>query len=75
MTEKAILAGGCFWGMLDLLRKRPGLISTRAGYTGGDVPNATWFHTNERWIAPSRLRAPSAPSPPSISRCKSRRSI
>jgi peptide-methionine (S)-S-oxide reductase len=43
-TEKAILAGGCFWGMQDLLRKRPGVISTRVGYTGGDVPNATYRH-------------------------------
>jgi peptide-methionine (S)-S-oxide reductase len=43
-TRKAILAGGCFWGMQDLLRKRPGVISTRVGYTGGDVPNATYRH-------------------------------
>jgi len=43
-TEKAILAGGCFWGMQDLLRKRPGVVSTRVGYTGGDVPNATYSH-------------------------------
>jgi len=42
--EKAILAGGCFRGMQDLLRKRPGVISTRVGYTGGDVPNATYRH-------------------------------
>ena len=41
-TEKAILAGGCFWGMQDLLRRRPGVISTRVGYTGGNVANATY---------------------------------
>ena len=43
-TEKAVLAGGCFWGMQDLIRKRPGVISTRVGYSGGDVPNATYRH-------------------------------
>ena len=41
-TEKAILAGGCFWGMQDLIRKLPGVISTRVGYSGGEVPNATY---------------------------------
>lgn len=40
--ELAILAGGCFWGMQDLVRKMPGVISTRVGYSGGDVPNATY---------------------------------
>ena len=40
--EKAILAGGCFWGMQDLIRRRPGVLSTRVGYTGGDVANATY---------------------------------
>ena len=41
-TETAILAGGCFWGMQDLLRRYPGVISTRVGYSGGDVSNATY---------------------------------
>jgi peptide-methionine (S)-S-oxide reductase len=41
-TETAILAGGCFWGMQDLIRRRPGVVSTRVGYTGGEVPNATY---------------------------------
>jgi peptide-methionine (S)-S-oxide reductase len=41
-TETAVLAGGCFWGMQDLLRRYPGVLSTRVGYTGGDVPNATY---------------------------------
>src|SRR5881227_1945224 len=41
-TEKAILAGGCFWGMQDLIRKLDGVVSTRVGYSGGDVPNATY---------------------------------
>lgn len=41
-TETAILAGGCFWGAQDLLRRQPGVISTRVGYSGGDVPNATY---------------------------------
>ena len=40
--EKAILAGGCFWGMQELLRHHPGVISTRVGYSGGDVANATY---------------------------------
>ncbi len=41
-TERAILAGGCFWGMQDLIRTMPGVISTRVGYTGGEVANATY---------------------------------
>jgi len=41
-TERAVLAGGCFWGMQQLIRRMPGVLSTRVGYTGGDVDNATY---------------------------------
>ena len=41
-TERAVLAGGCFWGMQDLVRRRPGVVSTRVGYSGGEVRNATY---------------------------------
>ncbi len=43
-SERAILAGGCFWGMQELLRHRPGVLSTRVGYSGGDVADATYRH-------------------------------
>lgn len=42
--ERAVLAGGCFWGMQDLIRQLPGVEATRVGYTGGDVPNATYHN-------------------------------
>ena len=42
MSERAVLAGGCFWGMQDLIRRLPGVTATRVGYTGGDVANATY---------------------------------
>ena len=41
-TERAVLAGGCFWGAQQLLRRQPGVVSTRVGYSGGDTPNATY---------------------------------
>lgn len=41
-TETALLAGGCFWGMQDLIRRYPGVLATRVGYSGGDIPNATY---------------------------------
>jgi peptide-methionine (S)-S-oxide reductase len=41
-TERAVLAGGCFWGIQDLIRKMPGVLSSRVGYSGGDVVNASY---------------------------------
>lgn len=59
--ERAILAGGCFWGMQDLIRKLPGVARTRVGYTGGDVANATYRNHGthaegiEIWFDPARI--------------------
>lgn len=61
MMERAILAGGCFWGMQDLIRKRAGVIETRVGYSGGDVPNATYRNHGthaeaiEIWFDPAQI--------------------
>ena len=41
-NQRAVLAGGCFWGMQDLIRRQEGVVATRVGYSGGDVPNATY---------------------------------
>ncbi len=59
--ERAVLAGGCFWGMQDLIRKLPGVLSTRVGYTGGDVKNATYRNHGthaegiEIWFDPEKI--------------------
>ncbi len=59
-TERAVLAGGCFWGMQDLIRRLPGVTKTRVGYTGGDVKNATYRNHGthaegiEIWFDPAR---------------------
>jgi len=57
-TMRAVLAGGCFWGVQDLLRRYPGIISTRVGYSGGDVRNATIEITAR---TPKRLKSSSIP--------------
>jgi peptide-methionine (S)-S-oxide reductase len=66
--ETAILAGGCFWGMQDLIRKQEGVISTRVGYTGGDVPNATYGnhgnHGKAMTSVPVTVRPSSTPATP-----------
>lgn len=60
-TERAVLAGGCFWGMQDLIRRLPGVTKTRVGYTGGDVKNATYRNHGthaegiEIWFDPARI--------------------
>jgi peptide-methionine (S)-S-oxide reductase len=61
MSERAVLAGGCFWGMQDLIRKMPGVEKTRVGYTGGDVDNATYRNHGshaegiEIWFDPEQI--------------------
>ncbi|WP_408033788.1 peptide-methionine (S)-S-oxide reductase MsrA [Thalassovita litoralis] len=58
--ERAVLAGGCFWGMQELIRQLPGVLRTRVGYTGGDVPNATYRNHGthaegiEIWFDPAK---------------------
>lgn len=60
-TERAVLAGGCFWGMQDLIRRLPGVQKTRVGYTGGNVANATYRNHGthaegiEIWFDPARI--------------------
>ena len=61
-TERAVLAGGCFWGMEDLIRKLPGVVSTRVGYTGGDTPNATYRNHGDHAEAIEVLFDPTATS-------------
>ncbi|MEM7721813.1 MAG: peptide-methionine (S)-S-oxide reductase MsrA [Pseudomonadota bacterium] len=59
--ERAVLAGGCFWGVQELVRNMPGVLETRVGYTGGDVPNATYRNHGthaegiEIWFDPDRI--------------------
>jgi peptide methionine sulfoxide reductase MsrA len=67
-TEKAILAGGCFWGVQDLIRKLADVITTRVGYTGGDVPNATYRnHPGPRGATGRGLSMPCNPQEQSAS--------
>ena len=74
-TEKAILAGGCFWGMQDLIRKRPGVISTRVGYTGGDVANATYRNHGTHAEAIEISSTPRGPRSATCSSSSSRSTI
>ncbi|MER5438243.1 peptide-methionine (S)-S-oxide reductase MsrA [Streptomyces sp. NPDC002790] len=60
VTERAVLAGGCFWGMQDLIRVRPGVLSTRVGYSGGDTPNATYRNHGDHAEAIEIVYDPSA---------------
>ncbi|MET8586307.1 peptide-methionine (S)-S-oxide reductase MsrA [Streptomyces collinus] len=61
-TERAVLAGGCFWGMQDLVRKQPGVVATRVGYSGGDTPNATYRNHGDHAEAIEILFDPTATS-------------
>ncbi|HUO21670.1 MAG TPA: peptide-methionine (S)-S-oxide reductase MsrA [Caulobacteraceae bacterium] len=60
--ERAVLAGGCFWGMQDLVRRLPGVVSTRVGYSGGDTPNATYRNHGSHAEAIEIVFDPSATS-------------
>jgi peptide-methionine (S)-S-oxide reductase len=61
-TQRAVLAGGCFWGLQELIRRQPGVVSTRVGYTGGDTPNATYFNHGKHAEAVEILFDPKATS-------------
>ena len=73
--ERAVLAGGCFWGMQDLIRRQEGVISTRVGYTGGDVPNATYRHHGNHAEAIEIVFDPPRPAIGSCSSSSSRSTI
>lgn len=74
-VEKAILAGGCFWGMQDLICKRQGVLSTRVGYTGGDISNATYRNHGTHAEAIEIVFDPSESRTAICSSCSSRSTI
>jgi peptide-methionine (S)-S-oxide reductase len=65
-TETAVLAGGCFWGMQDLIRRQPGVLSTRVGYTGGETPNATYRNHGTHAEAVEIVFDPTATTEPNV---------
>ena len=65
-TETAIIAGGCFWGAQELLRARPGIHSTRVGYSGGEVPNATYRNHGDHAEAVEVVFDPDAAPAPTL---------